>query len=49
MVHDMYLAQAKAPAESKGDWDLMRILRTIPGDVAFKKLSESTCRLVKKN
>lgn len=48
MVHDMYLAEAKAPSDSKNEWDLMNILRTIPGDEAFKPLSESTCRLVKK-
>ena len=48
MVHDMYLAQAKTVAESKGEWDLMKILRTIPGEQAFKPLSESTCPLVKK-
>ncbi len=49
MVHDMYLAEAKTPAESKSEWDLMKILRTIPGNEAFKPLSESTCPLVKKN
>lgn len=49
MVHDMYLAEAKAPADSKNDWDLMKILRTIPGDEAFKSLAQSTCRLVKKD
>lgn len=48
MVHDMYLAQAKSPSESKGEWDLMKILQTIPGDEAFKPLAESTCRLAKK-
>jgi len=48
MVHDMYLAQAKKPSESTNEWDLMTILRTIPGDEAYKPLSESTCSLVKK-
>lgn len=48
MVHDMYLVQAKKPSESKGEWDLMKVLRTIPGDQAFKPLAESTCPLVKK-
>jgi branched-chain amino acid transport system substrate-binding protein len=48
MVHDMYLAQVKKPAESKGGWDYYKIVRTIPGDEAFKPLSESTCALVKK-
>ncbi|MGE5547969.1 MAG: ABC transporter substrate-binding protein [Solirubrobacterales bacterium] len=48
MVHDMYLAQVKSPAEAKGPWDYYKILRTIPADEAFKPLSESTCPLVKK-
>jgi branched-chain amino acid transport system substrate-binding protein len=48
MVHDMYLAQVKKPGDSKKPWDYYNILRTIPGDEAFKPLSESTCSLVKK-
>ena len=48
MVHDMYLAQVKTPAESKGPWDFYKILKTIPGEQAFQPLSESTCALVKK-
>lgn len=48
MVHDMYLAQVKKPSESKGPWDYYNILRTIPGDEAFKPLADSTCALVKK-
>jgi branched-chain amino acid transport system substrate-binding protein len=46
MVHDMYLAQVKTPAESKGRWDYLTILRTIPADQAFLPLEESTCSLV---
>lgn len=46
MVHDMYLAQVKTPAESKGEWDLYKILSTIPGEQAFRPLAESQCRLV---
>ncbi len=48
MVHDMYLAEAKKPSESKGDWDLLRINAVIPGDQAYRPLSESVCPLVKK-
>lgn len=48
MVHDMYLAQVKKPSEAKGPWDYYNILRTIPGDEAFKPLADSTCALVKK-
>lgn len=46
MVHDMYLVQVKAPAESKRDWDFYHILRTIPGEKAFQPLAESTCKLI---
>lgn len=48
MVHDMYLFQVKAPADSKGPWDLYKRLAVIPGDQAFQPLSESRCPLVKK-
>ncbi|MGR1583433.1 ABC transporter substrate-binding protein [Thalassobius sp. S69A] len=43
MVHDMYLAEVKSPADSNGEWDLLKIVRTIPGEEAFGPLSESTC------
>jgi branched-chain amino acid transport system substrate-binding protein len=46
MVHDMYLAEVKTPAESKSEWDLYKILRTIPADEAYRPLSESKCPLV---
>ena len=48
MVHDMYLAQVKTPAESKYDWDYLKILKVIPGPEAFRPLSESECPLVAK-
>jgi branched-chain amino acid transport system substrate-binding protein len=46
MVHEMYLAQVKTPEESRGRWDYLKILRTIPADQAFLPLEESTCSLV---
>jgi branched-chain amino acid transport system substrate-binding protein len=48
MVHDMYLFQVKTPAESKGPWDLYKLVATIPGDQAFQSLADSRCPLVKK-
>lgn len=47
MVHDMYLARVKAPAESKGEWDLFEILSVIPADEAFLPLAESSCKMLK--
>ncbi len=43
MVHDMYLARVKSPAESTGPWDYYEIIRTIPGEEAYGTLEESTC------
>jgi branched-chain amino acid transport system substrate-binding protein len=43
MVHDMLLARVKAPAESRGDWDQYEVIGTIPGEVAYRPLSESEC------
>lgn len=48
MVHDMYVYQVKTPAESQGEWDLLKLVSTIPGDKAFRPLSESECPLVTK-
>jgi len=45
MVHDMYLAQVKSPAESKSPWDYYKIVQTIPGDVAFAPPGGSKCTL----
>jgi len=47
MVHDMLLVQVKKPEESKYPWDYYKILATVPGDQAFRPLSESECPLVK--
>jgi branched-chain amino acid transport system substrate-binding protein len=47
MVHDMYLVQVKAPSESKSEWDLYKILATIPGEQAYRPLAAGGCPLVK--
>lgn len=47
MVHDMYLAQVKKPEESQYAWDYYHIRQVVPGDHAFRPLSESRCPLVK--
>ena len=48
MVHDMYLMQVKTAAESKGEWDLYNVLATVPGDQAYRPMSEGGCPLVAK-
>jgi branched-chain amino acid transport system substrate-binding protein len=49
MVHDMYLWEVKAPSESKGPWDYLKLVKTIPAEQAFQPLELSTCSLVKKS
>ncbi|WP_316205564.1 ABC transporter substrate-binding protein [Bradyrhizobium sp. SZCCHNS3004] len=48
MVHDLYLVQVKTPAESKGPWDFVKLVATIPPDQAFRSLDRSKCSLVGK-
>ncbi|WP_407181671.1 ABC transporter substrate-binding protein [Bradyrhizobium sp. STM 3562] len=47
MVHDMNLFEVKKPEESKGEWDLYKLITTVPGDEAFRPLDKGGCPLVK--
>jgi branched-chain amino acid transport system substrate-binding protein len=46
LIHDMYLVEVKASAESRRPWDYYKILSTIRGDQAFRPLGEGRCHLV---
>ncbi|SFQ20146.1 amino acid/amide ABC transporter substrate-binding protein, HAAT family [Variovorax sp. PDC80] len=46
-IHDMYLVEAKSPAESKKPWDYLKVLKTLPGDQIFTTKAESKCALWK--
>jgi branched-chain amino acid transport system substrate-binding protein len=48
LQHSMYIMQVKTPAESKGPWDLYKLVQKMSGDEAYGKLADSTCPLVKK-
>jgi len=48
LVHDMYFAQVKKPADSKEPWDDYNILGTIPGATAFRSLEDGGCPLVRR-
>jgi branched-chain amino acid transport system substrate-binding protein len=48
MVHNVYLVQVKTPAESKSEWDLLKVVATIPGDQAFRPIAEGDCPALKK-
>jgi branched-chain amino acid transport system substrate-binding protein len=45
MVHDMYIAEVKSPAQSKKPWDYYTIRQTIPAQDAYAPLSASRCAL----
>ncbi len=47
-VDDFFARGGKKPDESHYAWDYYKILHTIPGDQAFRPLSESECPLVVK-
>lgn len=48
LLRDMYLAEAKRPSESSGEWDLYRILATIPAAAAFLPEPQSECPLLRR-
>ena len=47
MIHDMYLMQVKAQADSKEPWDYYKVIQTIPGEQAFTTKADSKCSLWK--
>ena len=47
-MHPMYLWQVKTPAESKGAWDYVKLVKEIPADEAWRPLDQGGCSLVKK-
>ena len=47
LIRDMYLFEVKKPEESKGEWDFYKLIRTIPGEEAFKRPGGNECPLVK--
>jgi branched-chain amino acid transport system substrate-binding protein len=46
-MRDMYLAQVKAPSESKGKDDIYKILATVPAEQAWRPLKDGNCPLIK--
>ena len=47
MVHDMYLMQVKAPAQSVEPWDYYNVVQTFKGEEAWTTKAESKCALWK--
>jgi branched-chain amino acid transport system substrate-binding protein len=48
LVRGMYLFEVKKPLESKGEWDLYKLVRAIPGPEAFRRPRGNECPLVNK-
>jgi len=46
-LHPALLLEVKTPAESRAPWDYYKVLQTVPGEQAFRPLSEGGCPLVK--
>jgi branched-chain amino acid transport system substrate-binding protein len=49
MIHDMYLYEVKAQADSKYPWDYYKLMATVPGEQAWLAESKSQCPLLKKS
>ncbi len=47
LIRDMYLVQAKKPADRKSDWDYYSVIATVSGEKAFGGLHDSACPMVK--
>ena len=46
-VHAMHLFQVKTPEESKYPYDYYKLVKTIPGEQAFRPMAEGGCAFVK--
>jgi branched-chain amino acid transport system substrate-binding protein len=46
-IHPIHLYETKKPSESKGPWDFFKLVSTVPGEQAFRPLSQGGCPLVK--
>jgi branched-chain amino acid transport system substrate-binding protein len=46
VVSDVYLFEVKAPAQSRGEWDLYTLRATLGPDRAWRPMSEGGCKLV---
>ena len=46
-LHAAYLYEVKQPAESKSEWDLLKVVAVTPANEAFRRLSQSDCPLLR--
>jgi branched-chain amino acid transport system substrate-binding protein len=45
VIHDLYLARVKTPAQSRGPWDYYEIVSTLPADEAFRPIQQGGCAM----
>ncbi len=45
-IQDNFVFQIKSPAESKGPWDCYKLVRTVPGETAFRPMAQGGCPLL---
>jgi len=43
LTHDMFVMEIKKPAESQNEWDLYKVVETIPARIAYAPLNASAC------
>ena len=48
VIREIKVLQAKSPKASAAEWDLARVVATIPGQQAFRPLSQSECPLLRR-
>jgi branched-chain amino acid transport system substrate-binding protein len=48
-IHNMYILKVKAPAASKGKWDLLEQVGVLSGPQAFRPLEEGGCALLQQS
>ena len=46
-IHPVYLMQVKSPSESKGEWDVFRMVSTVKPEDAFRPLDQGQCPFLK--
>lgn len=47
LMRDMYILEVKAPPESKGSWDVFKLVSRIPAAQAIRPLADGGCPLVR--
>ena len=47
VIRDMYLFEVKAPSESKGKDDIYKLVATVPGEQAYRPVTDGKCPLIK--